>query len=268
VAVVDPKNKHQFLLAILCDTPNSFSIKDRNVLQMQTLKRNNWNVLRLFSVNYYNNPKREIKKIKDVLDKLTGADKKGGTELNRAKKAYKAAALESLQETALYVTSGENDKEITARLKAIVAAEEPISYPFLLRRCTSSLGVYKYGSKVESHIQALIGLCGFKEQKIMGVTYYRKTDKCLAFDKYRVETGESLRRFETDYSPYDIVAIIRATLEDKVALYVSEINAIIASVLRMPRLAEKFAVYINECISYGEQIGLFVRSVSDRISLA
>ena len=102
----------------------------------------------------------------------------------------------------------------------------------------------------------------------MGVTYYRKTDKCLAFDKYRVETGESLRRFETDYSPYDIVAIIRATLEDKVALYVSEINAIIASVLRMPRLAEKFAVYINECISYGEQIGLFVRSVSDRISLA
>ena len=268
VAVVDPKNKHQFLLAILCDTPNSFSIKDRNVLQMQTLKRNNWNVLRLFSVNYYNNPKREIKKIKDVLDKLTGADKKGGTELNRAKKAYKAATLESLQETALYVTSGENDKEITARLKAIVAAEEPISYPFLLRRCTSSLGVYKYGSKVESHIQALIGLCGFKEQKIMGVTYYRKTDKCLAFDKYRVETGESLRRFETDYSPYDIVAIIRATLEDKVALYVSEINAIIASVLRMPRLAEKFAVYINECISYGEQIGLFVRSVSDRISLA
>ena len=95
VAVVDPKNRHKFILAIMCDAPSRFSVKDRNVLQIQTLKRNNWNVLRLFSVNYYNNPKREIKKIKDVLDKLTGADKKGGAELNRAKKAYKAASLEN-----------------------------------------------------------------------------------------------------------------------------------------------------------------------------
>ncbi len=268
VAVVDPKNRQRFILAIMCDTPTRFSIKDRNVLQIQTLKRNNWNVMRVFTVNYYNNPKREIKKIKDVLDKLTGADKKGGTELNRAKKAYKAAALEARSENANYVLSGENDKDILARLKAVVAAEEPISYDFLIRRTLSSLGIYKYGSKIEARMQALIALCGFKYERVLGADFYRKTDKCVGFERYRVETGEPFRKHEYDYTPYDIVAIARSALEDKVALYMDELIVIAASVLRIAKPSEKFAAYVNDCVSFGEEKGVFVRSVSDRISLA
>jgi hypothetical protein len=238
------------------------------VLQIQTLKRNNWNVTRVFSVNYYNNPKREIKKIKDLLDKLTGADKKGGAGLNRAKKPYKAAAIEQRFENVTFVTSGENDAEIISRLKAIVTAEEPISYDFLVRRCLSSLGILKYGSKVDGRMQALVALCGFKYERIFGTAYYRKTDKNIGFDKYRVETGEPLRKNETDFTPYEIIAIVHSALEDKVALYVEEIMVILSNFLRLNKPSDKFVVYVNNCITYGEEKGLFVRSVSDRISLA
>ena len=66
VAVVDPQNRHSFILAVLCDgSQSAFSVKDRTILQVQTLKRNNWNVVRLYAINFFNNPKREIKKIKD-----------------------------------------------------------------------------------------------------------------------------------------------------------------------------------------------------------
>ena len=252
----------------MCDTPSRFSVKDRNVLQIQTLKRNNWNVVRLFSVNYYNNPKREIKKIKDLLDKLTGADKKGGAELNRAKKTYKYAQLEPRFENASYVTSGENDKEILARLKSVVAVEEPVSHDFLVRRCLNSLGIVKSGAKIEARMQALIALCGFKFEKILGMPYYRKSEKNVGFEKYRVETGEPLRKHEYDFTPYEIIAIVRSALEDKVALYMDEINVIVSSVLRIPRPGDKFVAYINDCVTLGEDRGLFVRSVSDRISLA
>ncbi len=268
VAVVDPKDRKKFILAIMCDTHGNYSVKDRNVLQIQTLKRNNWNVIRIFTVNYYNNPKREIKKIKDLLDKLTGADKRGGTELNRGKKAYKLASLQPLTETANFVTSGENDKELTARLKAIVTVEEPISYEFLIRRCLATLGIAKYGSKVESRMQALIALCGFKYEKIMGVEYYRKTDKCVGYDKYRVESGEAVRRYESDFTPYEVLAIVKLALEDKVALYMDEIQTIVASIFRMAKPSDKFVAFVNDCVSLGEEKGLFVRSVSDRISLA
>lgn len=269
VAVLDPKNKHRYILAVMCDGTDRFSVKDRNVLQIQTLKRNNWNVIRVFSVNYFNNPKREIKRIKDMLDRITGRDKKAGSGVSRAQKPYKYANLTQLCASADYVTSGENDAEIVSRLKAVVAAEEPISEDFLIRRTLSTLGVIKYGNKVENRMLALIQTCGFRREKTMGAYYYRKTDKPISFDKFRVETGDrAARRFETDYTPYEIIALVKAALEDKVALYTDEIFNVACVVLGISRPGEKFAAYINDCVTLGEERGLFVRSVSDRISLA
>ncbi len=269
VAVLDPKNKHRFILAVMCDGNDKFSVKDRNVLQIQTLKRNNWNVTRVFAVNYYNNPKREIKRIKDLLDRITGRDKKTGSGIAKAQKAYKCANVTQLFETADYVTSGDNDAEIVSRLKAIVGAEEPISEKFLIRRTLSTLGILKFGNKVENRMLALIPLCGFKREKMLGEFYYRKTDKPVTFDKYRVETGEkAVRRYETDFTPYEIIALIKAALEDKVALYTEEIASVACVALRLPKVTDKFAAYINDCVTLGEERGLFVRSVSDRISLA
>jgi hypothetical protein len=244
------------------------TVKDRNILQIQTLKRNNWNVARVFAVNYYNNPKREIKKIKDLLDKLTGADKKGGTGLNRAKKNYKYASIEGRIELSQFVLSGENDGEICARLKAVVAAEEPISHSFLVKRTLGSLGINKWGSKVDAKMRTLIGGCGFKSEKIFGEEYYRKTEKTVGFDRYRVEAGEALRKTESDFTPYEVVAIVRGALEDKVALYADELVTVVASVFKIPRPSERFALFVNDCITLGEERGYFVRSVSDRISMA
>lgn len=83
-----------------------------------------------------------------------------------------------------------------------------------------------------------------------------------------METGETLRRNETDFTPYEIIALIRGALEDKVALYMDEIMVIVCNLLRVTRPTDKFAVYVNNCVTLGEEKGLFVRSVSDRISLA
>ena len=268
VAIVDPKNKSRFILAIVMDSNTSFSIRDRNVLQIRTLKRGNWNVLRLYSVNYYNNPKREIKKIKELLDRLTGADKRTGSALNRAQKNYKAAALTPLAESAAYVTETANAEEITSRLKKIVAAEEPIAAAFLKKRCLSSLGVTKYGGKVDGRMDSLIAACGFKEEKILGETYYRKSDRSNNFERYRVESDTPLRKAETDFSPYDVIALVRAALEDKVALYIDELSALAAKTFGLGKPNERFVSYLNACVSFGEKEGIFVRSVSDRISLA
>ncbi len=267
-AVVDPKNKSRFILAVIMDASTQFSVKDRNVLQIRTLKRNNWNVMRLYSVNYYNNPKREIKKIKETLDRLTGADKRGGSALTRAKRQYRAAKLEPRTEAAAFITESGNEGEIVSRLKQIVAAEEPVSASFLKRRCLASLGIVKYGGKVESRLDQLIASCGFRGETVLGEVYYRKTDRYNNFDRYRVEEDEPLRRSEADLTPYDVIALIRAALEDKVALYVDEIVSLVNSVFRLHKPGDRAAAFVNACISLGEKKGLFLRSVSDRISLA
>ncbi|MBR7099602.1 MAG: DUF4011 domain-containing protein, partial [Clostridia bacterium] len=268
VAVVDPKNKSRFILAIVMDASTQFSVKDRNVLQIRTLKRNNWNVLRLYSVNYYNNPKREIKKIKECLDRLTGAEKRGGSALSHAKRLYKQAKIDELAQPSAYVLELANDEEIISRLKRIVIAEEPISLPFLKKRCLATLGITKWGVKVDGKIEKLIESCAFKEEKVLGEVYYRKSDKANAYERYRVEEGEPLRKSETDFTPYETVALIRSALEDKVALYVDEIIALVCATYRIYKPTDKMTAFINACISLGEKQGWFLRSVSDRISLA
>lgn len=265
VAVVDPKNKHNFILAVLCDGTRQFSIKDRSVMQVQTLKRNNWNVLRLYSINFFNNPKREIKKIKDFLDKLTD-----GGKLNTLgfRKPYRVAKTEVKDVEPAYILSGENDAEIIRVLKAIVAAEEPVSAQFLLKRTLSSFGISKYGVKLESKLRSLIDKCGFASCEMLGNVYYYKSDKIFNYDKYRVEEGTALRSADVDFTPFDVISLVRSILLNKVSMYVDELIPAALKELKAPRVTDKLNSLVLACIDEGVSKGMFIRSISDKISLA
>jgi hypothetical protein len=265
VAVVDPKNKHNFILAILCDGKKNFSVKDRAVMQVQTLKRNNWNVIRLYSINFFNNPKREIKKIKDFLDKLTS---NGKTITTNFKKPYKVAKIDSKNESSDYITSGNNDVEIIKVIKAIVATEEPISAQFLIKRTLSSFGITKYGVKIESKMRALIDKCAFSSREMLGNVYYFRTDKYSGFDRYRVEENTYLRSSDTDYTPFDVISLIKGILLSKVSVYADELIPMVLKELKVPRVSDKLSAFVSACIDEGVSVGLFIRSVSDKISLA
>ncbi len=268
VAVVDPRNKHRFVLGILCDGNNGFSVKDRNILQVQTLKRGNWNILRLNTVNYYNNPKRELKRIKDVLDRLTGGEKRGDAWLTKYKRPYKPVKT-TASETSVFVTGGEHDAAIVARLKEIVASEEPISRAFLRKRCLQSFGIERSGSKVEARLDSLIDSCGFNRDRAMGVDYFYRTPRAIQLGRFRVEgDAPAVRKNEEDFTVYEVVSLVKGALEDRVALYMDEVAAVVSGVFREIRPTERSLVFLRDCISYGEEKGVFVRSVSDRITLA
>ncbi len=267
VAVVDPRNKHKFILAVVCDGNDKFSVKDRNVLQIQTLKRGNWNVMRVYSVNYYNNPKREIKRIKEMLDRLSGADKKAGAWLSKYKKNYRTVK-NTHSETAAFITGGEHDVEIMARLKELVSAEEPISRSYLKKRCLQTFGILKSGSKVESRLDSLIDGCAFRRDRVMGVDYFFKNDRAISFERFRVEVAPVLRKGAEDFTPYEVIAFLKGALEDRVALYMDEVVALFTGVFSILRPDERLSLFLRDCVSLGEEKGLFLRSVSDRISLA
>ncbi len=264
VGVLDPSNKHNFILAILCDGTRMFSVKDRTVMQVQTLKRNNWNVFRLYSLNFFNNPKREIKKIKEYLDKLT---QDGKSKTMSFKKAYKPCKIESKEADGSYILNAENDAEIMKVIKAVVAAEEPISQQFLIKRTLFFFGITKYGTKVENKVTALIDKCGFASCKMVGHRYYFRQDKYSTFERYRVEEDTQLRSLDTDYTPYDIISLVKSILLNKVSMYLDELIQTAAKEIKIPRVTDKMTSFISACIEEGVSRGIFIKSISDRISL-
>ena len=265
VAVADPKNKRNFILAILCDGTSRFSVKDRSVMQVQTLKRNNWSVYRLYAINFFNNPKREIKKIKDFLDKLTAEARPTAISF---KKAYRAVKAEAKDVDPAYILGGENDAEIIKVLKAVVSAEEPVSTQFLMKRTLSLFGITKYGIKLESKLRSLIDKCAFESAEMLDNVYYFKNDKYGTFDRYRVEENTALRSSDTDYTPYDVISLVRGLLLSKVSIYADELIPAVLKELKVPRSSDKLVSFVSSCIDEGVRRGLFIRSVSDKISLA
>ena len=266
VAVVDPKNRQNFILAVLCDgSQSSFSVKDRTVLQIQTLKRNNWNVVRLYALNFFNNPKREIKKIKDYLDKLTSD---GKPAVINFKKPYRFAKADAKTVAPEYILNGENDAEVIRTIKTVVAAEEPISQQFLLKRTLAQFGIQKYGIKLENKINGLISACGFASCSMLGNVYYFKADKYSGFDRYRVEDGANVRTSDTDFTPYDVISLIRGILINKVSLYADELIPMVLKELKVPRVSDKLTAFVSGCIGEGVKRGIFISSISDKITLA
>ena len=264
VAVLDPKNKKNFILAILCDGDRNFSVKDKFVMQVNTLKRNNWNVIRLYSVNFFNNPKREIKKIKEFLDRITTVK----TNVSASyKRVYKKAKCEVNPKDSAELLSGEADAELIRTIKAVVNAEEPISEQFLIKRVLAQYGISKYGIRLEGKIKSLIPACNFKCVQYMCADYYYRTDKAVSFDKYRVEDGTPVRTSEGDFTPFDVISCVRAILLENVSLYRDELISAVCAQLRPARVNEKYTSFVSACIDKGVSEGAFIRSVSDRISL-
>jgi len=269
VAVVDPFDKHKFILAILLDGSQKFSVKDRNILQVQTLKRNNWNVTRIFSENYYANPKREIQKLKELIDKLTKAETGELVASGKYREEYKTAAIEPREENIQYILSGENDTFLTDRLKQIILTEQPITEGLLIKRLCSSLGIAECTAKAEAKIKQLISRGGFLYIDICSERNYYIDKQKLSFKRYRVESGENkVRSSEWDVSAYDIISLVRGVLEERVAVRVEELAGVASAVFSLPHPTDMFVSFVSDLATYGENKGMFIRSVTDRLSIA
>ena len=264
VAVSDPQNKDNFVLAILTDGANRFSVKDRTVMQVQALNEGGWNVYKLYTINFFNNPKREVKKIKELLDKLTHRE---AVALN-FKKPYRTARLKTRAQNPAYILSGEHDGEIMSVIKRVVEAEEPISTQFLIKRTLSVYGMANCGKRLERKLKKLIDGCNFLSCDMIGNTYLYRTERHFKFDKFRVEENTSMRSADTDYTPFDIISLVKGMLASKVSMYADELAPALLKELKVPKASGKLIKLINSCTDEGVKRGLFIRSVSDRISLA
>ena len=265
VGVLDPKDKDKFVLAVLTDGNNKFSVKDRTVMQTQALKSGGWNVYKLYTVNFFNNPKREIKKIKELLDKLTQGETPAALNF---KKPYRAVRLKRKAQDPAYILSGEHDGEIMRVIKRVVEAEEPISTQFLIKRTLSVYGILSYGKRLEKKLKKLIDGCNFLSCEMIGNTYIYRTERHFKFDKFRVEEDTFLRSADTDYTPFDIISLVKGMLANKVSMYSDELAPALLKELKVPKASGKLLKLVNSCAEEGVKRGLFVRSVSGRISLA
>lgn len=82
IAVCSPDNKDEYLLGILCDGKNYYETKtarDREIVQTGVLRRLHWNIMRVWSVDWFQNKQRVMKRIEEAI-KNSIAERKKNTQ--------------------------------------------------------------------------------------------------------------------------------------------------------------------------------------------
>ena len=215
-AVVDPRDKTKYILAIVCDGENEARIpgvRDRATIQTRILKTLGWNVINLWTIDYLSNPKREIAKIKAAVAALTGAgqtSKKAAREtLNRYRKAYKKLAVRTPAKAgADFVLSDAGAEVVKAKAEAIITAESPVTEDYLTGRLRDIFVVPKTSKKACAAITEIVrGLREFIKEN--DGEYEYMTAEPTVFRPLDDKTS----RDYSDVCPEEIAVAARCALE-------------------------------------------------------
>lgn len=267
-AVLDPKNPSKFILAILCDSElsQSSSAYDRNILQPAMLKASSWREYRVYTVSYINNPSREIKNIKSILDELVNKDA-NLSMLEKYRTLYKKADLEEIELSSEDILEGDMDAKLIDRIHKIVFSEEPIETNLLIKRLLASVGIEKITNQLKEKVLQLILASNLKNDKVLDKIYWYKHEKSIAYTYYRTNEENKSKSAE-EISVYEVITLAKALLESNVSLYLDELLREIGKEFKVSKMTEKVQEYFTNCISLATKKGIFMQSSLDKITLA
>ena len=104
IAIINPKNKNKFLLAIILDSYSYIStstIEDRNIIQFKELKLLGWKVLMVWTLDYFNNRTKVLKTIDETIKKSLEEDPSSYIDNDIDFSSLKFKKVEKKEETSL-----------------------------------------------------------------------------------------------------------------------------------------------------------------------
>ncbi len=252
VAVVDPRDKDKYILAIIIDSENTAripSVKDRIAMQTKILKKLGWNTYNLWSINYYNNPRREINKIKELVSTLTEkkvVSKKTVKEaMARYKQNYKSLYIKPSSKNGVdYVMNFVNEESILAKIRAVIETESPVESGYLLDKMLSAYCVPKTAKKAVAQINAYIAEYESFRQEIDGKVFY--VDKPVATFR---PIDERAPRDLSKIHPDEIIAAARCAIEISVNLDRDDLVKEIFKLFNVPKRTKASTEWVEKAVS-------------------
>lgn len=213
VAVVDPRQPERYLLGIQLDGAvyrGARTTRDREIAQQGVLKGLGWKLTRLWTVDWWDNPQKELRRLEKLLKDLQKDPEPEQTPTQEPPKVlqslapapgspvapvYLPVALPPIAVTAEAFVEPGFRKEIKNRVRKVLKAEAPVSAALLTRRVVQSCGISRAGSRIQNHIQGLLS-----EMELIstvqpeGTFFWREDQNPDAYPLFRVSgDGEAHR---------------------------------------------------------------------------
>ena len=269
LAVLDPTDEGRYLLGILCDGPSYYETKtarDREITQPSVLNMLNWNIMRLWSVDWFENRQKVTDRIMTRLRELEKAkpeDKNPAPLKMQPVKFFNVAdqpvenpaegiAVE-YQFTTLNVPahSGDlnyllsHDAQVKKHVERIISTEQPISLSLLVKHIANVWEVSK-GVKLKDKVAQLAMSVAFFDSNQAGDNpcYWMDRAKADAYKQFRTESG----RDAADIPVVEVMNAIMFAIGQQVSVPTDDLKRQIAQLFGFARRTPKTDAMVDTAL--------------------
>lgn len=277
VAVVDPADKGRYLLGILCDGDsyfNSQTARDREISQPGILHMLGWKLVKVWSVDWWNNKQNVIQIIANAVEEA-----KNGTIRNVEAKTVQAVRLEAAEPGAeaseaggvaktdykvCEITSEANPDglydaartgQIVEQMRAILQAEAPVTENYLQHRIATAWGVTRLTSRADARMKELLRLAALHTvANAKQTVVWNTAEEADSFACFRTPSD----RDSVDIPVDEFACVMRYIVARQVALPADDLKKQASLQMGFARMGTQLDGLLTEALSQLRQKGLLV----------
>ena len=278
IAVATKENPNRYILGILCDGRTYYETKttrDREIVQPNVLKMLKWHVMRVYSIDWYENQERALGQILQELksaetgkgqekhdkepepyvfniEKIKSAGIPDDAVRNKAMKPYKESNISVVVDKDAFNPYDERNVSI---VKRILKLEQPATESYLCKRLAKAIGFGHAGTNIQKAVSyALSGM--YRDPiSVNGVySFWLDAESAKNYQYYRSPSP----RVITEIPGIEIANAIKEVVEEEFSLPKDKIPTIAARKLGFSSAGAKINEVINAVLTRLERDSVVV----------
>lgn len=289
IAVSTAEHPEKYILGILCDGKTYYETKttrDREIVQPTVMKMLGWRVMRVYSIDWYENRERSLQQILDELKASETADDKAEPEEEPV--LLKAFSADNIKQSDVLEEPTKNQGQIpyveaevtvpaidkaaydptasynTKVIRQILAKEQPITESYLCKRVARLFGFGHAGANVQKAV-TLASAKFYRDPISLGGISSLWTDEASSKD-YKTYRSPSPRSI-TEIPVCEVMNAVHEVILEEFSLPKEKIPTIAARKLGFANAGAKIAETINAILNMMLQHG-DIKEVNGMVSLS
>ncbi len=293
IGIINPENKSQYLLGIICDGKGYSAAKtarDREMVQPDVLSALGWNIHKVWSAEWWENSEKVLANIEAAIaeakkKKTTPPKAATFTEKPKQELINKAVEPAQLAKQEVVVTQyelcqlpqvknssagsflqPENKAIVMRQMKDVLNIESPISKDLLYRRVLSAWGTPRMGSRIASYFDGLLSQIHYlQSQSDTSIFLWNITQQPEQYAGYRIAKSDAQKRDAEDLPPEEIANAVKAILKQQISLPTADLIRETAKLFGFSRMGGNVEMAIQKGIELAAEKG-FVTVGNERVA--
>lgn len=268
IGIVDKQNPSKYILGILCDGENykrTKTTRDREIVQNTVLNLLGWNIHRIWTMDWWENPDNVIQDILSVIQEvengnklkekavIISAESSDGspqditfTEDNNKPNVYTPYELKTQEKSLDAFFVPENRNLIIEQINNIIKTEAPVSRSLLCKKILSAWNISRMGQRLDSYFDELILQTSVYQSKNEGLIFLWKDEsQYINYEDYRIDSGREV----ADLPPEEVANAMKYILTNEISLPVPDLLKLTAQLLGFGRNGSNVEAAMNRGLS-------------------